>query len=81
MHTGIDKRFDFNTTEIISDITNMEMEVVIGVIDDELNEADLEDFVVILEIVDQIGGFLGTNPIDLQRAITVCRIRDNDRKL
>lgn len=49
----------------------------VGIIDDDINEADEQMFVVHLEVMDALHL---TTPENIKRNTSICRIMDNDRK-
>ena len=72
LHVGM----DFNDTQPFVTMTAGTEAVTadIGIVDDEINEAE-EDFVVVLEVVSNT-----TNPVEFTIQTTICRIPGNDRK-
>ena len=53
-----------------------EVELRVPIIDDAINEANEQDFVVILNLTDSINPAM----ITISRESSLCRIIDNDRK-
>ena len=66
--------FDVSTLSVTFDADDVERSVLIAIADDDKNEADVQSFIVSLEIEDAVN----ITSIIIRRASSICEIEDND---